>query len=388
MKTFAIAAARFTAPSLTFMRDHARLVAPERTVMIGRAHEDLSEFNSPFLCGVMPPREELGGGMVAGVRRITRLFGHGSPSGEAYSLPKSESNRVANFLTNQNSAVLLTEFLTEGVRFMEAASIANVPIFAHAHGFDATTVAQHDPDWMTAYLELFDAAEGIFASSKYLAGRVADLGCNPSKILVSPCGIDPGKFSPTQRGEGRVLAVGRLVEKKAPHHTIAAFAKAADKFPKAHLDLVGDGPLRARCKDLIRALKISDRVTLHGAKSHREVTQLMGQTSIFVQHSVTAPNGDTEGLGISLLEAMASSVPVIATRHNGFTETVLDGETGFLIEEHDVDGMALAIEELLSNPTKAEAMGNAGNTRVRANFTHKQTRECLRKGMKISTWPE
>lgn len=291
--------------------------------------------------------------------------------------------RVVHFLQEHGCDILLTEFLTEGVRFMNAAAKANVALYAHAHGFDATTVAQHNQEWAKAYDELFNTAAGFFASSNYLANRVIDLGCPADKVSVSPCGINPDLFAPTTREIGRVLAVGRLVEKKAPHHTLAAFAKASDRNPSAHLDIVGDGPLKRRCEQLIRSLGIADKVTMHGAQPHERVMELMARSSVFAQHSVTAPNGDTEGLGISLLEAMASEVPVVATRHNGFVETVVEGETGFLVEEHDVDTMADAMKTLLLDPTKARTMGVAGRTRVCAKFTHKQTQECLRAGMRL-----
>jgi glycosyltransferase involved in cell wall biosynthesis len=186
------------------------------------------------------------------------------------------------------------------------------------------------------------------------------------------------RFRPTARLPFRVLAVGRLVEKKAPHLTIRAFAEVARRFPEARLDMIGDGPLMDRCRALVEEHGLATRVRLHGAQPSNVVARFMAEASLFVQHSVTAPNGDTEGFGISLIEAMASEVPLVVTRHNGFVEIVLDGETGLLVDEHDVSGMAEAMATLLGDTDRARAMGEAGRRRVLANFTHDHVRDRLR----------
>ena len=104
----------------------------------------------------------------------------------------------------------------------------------------------------------------------------------------------------------------------------------------------------------------------------------MEKANIFLQHSVTAPNGDTEGLGVSLLEAMASGTVVVATKHNGFVETVVNGETGFLVPEHDVDGMAQSCLRLLRNANLADSMRKKARSRVEEKFTVAQQVELLR----------
>ena len=75
----------------------------------------------------------------------------------------------------------------------------------------------------------------------------------------------------------------------------------------------------------------------------------LAEASVFVQHSVVASNGDTESQGISLLEAMTASIPLVVTDHNGFKETVIEGETGYLVKERDIDSMAKKITLLLKN---------------------------------------
>ena len=164
-----------------------------------------------------------------------------------------------------------------------------------------------------------------------------------------------------------------------------AFSKALREHPSARLDMVGDGEMMARCAAVVAEEEMGDAVMLHGSQPTEVVAELLARASIFVQHSITAPNGDTEGLGVSLLEAMIAGVPVIATRHNGFVETVVEGETGLLVEEYDIAGMANAISALLSNPARAKAMGEAGRARALEHFTLTHAAERMRAAMELST---
>jgi glycosyltransferase involved in cell wall biosynthesis len=181
--------------------------------------------------------------------------------------------------------------------------------------------------------------------------------------------------------------VGRLVEKKAPHLTIEAFGRIAHQYPQAQLDIIGDGPLAGRCHALVQQLGLRERVHMHGVRSSEYVARLMGEVSLFVQHSLTAPNGDTEGLPVTILEAMASALPVVSTWHSGIPEAVRNGITGLLVEERDVEGMAASMATVLDNPRRAAAMGAAGRERVLRHFTLEQTRDRLRSIMGFSPIP-
>jgi glycosyltransferase involved in cell wall biosynthesis len=176
-----------------------------------------------------------------------------------------------------------------------------------------------------------------------------------------------------------------LVEKKAPELTIRACADVLAHFPEVRLDIIGDGPLAETCSRLIRELGAGERIRLVGVQSSDYVAKAMRQGSIFVQHSITSTNGDTEGMPVAIIEAMASGLPVVATRHSGIPEAVIDRETGILVDEGDVLGMTEAIAGLLSDPSRAKAMGEAGRQRVLAHFTQAQMRDRLRKILGLST---
>jgi colanic acid/amylovoran biosynthesis glycosyltransferase len=142
-----------------------------------------------------------------------------------------------------------------------------------------------------------------------------------------------------------------------------------ERVPDAKLVMVGDGPLRPAVERLIAALRVQDRVHLLGAQDHAHVAELMRRAAVFTQHSVIAANGDREGTPVVVLEAGAAGVPVVATRHEGIAEAVIDGETGLLVEEGDVDGMASAVADLLSDQERARRLGQAARSRIEEKYS-------------------
>lgn len=130
------------------------------------------------------------------------------------------------------------------------------------------------------------------------------------------------------------------------------------------LEMIGGGQWFEKCKALIKELEIEKNVILHGVQSHQFVKNKLAEASVFVQHSVVASNGDTESQGISLLEAMTASLPLVVTNHNGFKETVVEGETGYLVKEGDLNNMADKIILLLTNESLRHEFGAAGKQRI------------------------
>lgn len=375
----AIAATSFNKPSETFIRDHARIIAPGETILLCQDPSGTGAFDCPVLSGL-----DLGAAadapaapVLAAVRRHWRRYLHPV-------LPACDRERAAAFLKAHRPAALMAEYGMTGAMLAGPACAAGVPLYVHFHGFDASVVPRL-PLWTRRYRTLFAAAAGVIGPSGFIAGKLIGLGCPAEKVHVVPCGIDPGRFAPTGRLPGRLVAVGRLVRKKAPHLTIEAFARVAGRFPEARLDIVGAGPLERLCRRRIEALGLTGRVHLHGRQSHEFVADLMGKASVFVQHSVTSALGDVEGMPVSVLEAMASALPVVATRHSGIAEAVLDGATGRLVPERDVDGMAAAMAELLGDPDRAAGMGAAGRARVLEHYTQARSRESLQTIMGLSS---
>ena len=126
------------------------------------------------------------------------------------------------------------------------------------------------------------------------------------------------------------------------------------------------------------------RILFHGVQPHDTVRRMMSEASIFLQHSVTTPDGNTEGLPVSVLEAMSAGLCVVSTRHSGIPEAVIDSESGLLVDEHDTEAMAQVLDHALADPAMCAGLGDAAAARVRASFTIDHAIETLRDRMGLT----
>lgn len=371
----AIVAHNFEKPSETFIRAHITHVAPEQTVLICRNDAVVTQLGCPILTNIAyrSTSRHLPGRIKNGLRSRWRKYIDPAVDGE------SEA-QIRRFFDRHGVTVVLAEFGPNGVLVRGACVRARVPLYVHFHGYDATKLAR-DRHWRRHYRSLFRDAAGVIVPSQFLSNRVRDLGCPEDQLHVSPNGIELEQFRTAERIPHRIVTVSRLVPVKGPLQTIEAFAEVHQIFPDAHLDVVGDGELLDDCVRLAHDLGIQGAITFHGAKPASFISALLARSGIYVQHSVTTDDGQTESFGIALLEAGASGLPVVATRSGGIPETIVDGETGLLVDEHDVDAMAAAMLSLLNDPERAEAMGRAARNRVEAKFTHDRTAARLREIM-------
>lgn len=195
-----------------------------------------------------------------------------------------------------------------------------------------------------------------------------------ARFRLVRCGVIRSQFKnvherPPRVGR-RVLLVGRLVEKKGIADALEAFSRIISRFPEARLRIVGDGPLRKNLADLSEALGIARSVTWLGLCSHERALQEMEAADVFILPSCTASNGDREGLPVSILEASASGLPVVSTRHSGIPEAVVDGAGGFLTDEHDIDSLVYALQRLLDDASLRQKMGAFGQEYVMEHFNN------------------
>ncbi len=200
--------------------------------------------------------------------------------------------------------------------------------------------------------------------------NLIELGCPVEKAIYSPCSPDAEFLNIIpQFSEPIFIGLGRFVNKKAPYNTILAFKHVVEKFPKAQLIIGGHGELYEICKNLIRYYQLENNVLLPGVLSKEEFSTYLSKGLAFVQHSITASNGDQEGTPVAVLEASAAGLPVISTFHAGIPDVIIDGQTGFLVPEHDVDTMAQKMLQLLEDKTLAQQMGAKGKERIEKYFT-------------------
>ena len=269
--------------------------------------------------------------------------------------------------------VVLAEFGFEAVRVMEACRWSGVPLVVHFRGSDASARARIGL-LADRYRRLFEIAGGVIVKSRPMADRLQQLGAAGDRILISPSGGDAELFqgSQPQAAPPLLLAVGRFVSKKGPLLTLQAFQLCLARWNGSEdpqLWMVGEGPLLADAQRFVVQQHMEKNVVFLGAIPQQDVADRMRKARAFVQHSVVAPDGDSEGNPVAVMEAQLSGLPVIATRHAGIPDVVLDGETGLLVDEGGVEAMAAAMFGLLSDPNLAQQFGLAGQRRARQHFT-------------------
>jgi glycosyltransferase involved in cell wall biosynthesis len=253
---------------------------------------------------------------------------------------------------------------------MDACQQLNLPLVVHFHGFDLS-VRRVMERYASDYSEMFRQANGLISVSRAMQRKLIEMGAPPEKVYYNPCGVNCEQFGGASPGsaEPLVLTVGRFVEKKGPQLTLAAFARVLQLNPKARLRMIGDGPLLQACRKLSHNLAIDHAVTFLGSQPHSFVAEEMRRVRLFAQHSIEATSGDSEGTPVAILEAGASGLPVVSTYHGGIPDVVIDNETGLLVKERDVEGMAYQMHRLLSDPSFAATMGQAARRRINLHFS-------------------
>lgn len=307
------------------------------------------------------------------------------------SLPSRASRAIARRLRGQNwdaeidagyaaafrqtgADVVLAEYGTVGSRIADACRQCQIPLVVHFHGYDASKHEVLDR-LAEPYRKMFDQATAVIAVSRAMSRKLLSLGCPSDRLVYFPYGIDCTQFTGANPTETDLtfVAVGRFVEKKAPYLTLLAFAQVLESCPEARLRMIGNGPLSGVCEDLASGMGIAHAVTFLGAQPPEVVRHEMQTARAFVQHSITAADGDSEGTPVAILEAGATGLPVVSTRHAGIPDVVIEEETGLLVDERDVEGMATHMLRLARDPQLAAELGRNAAAHVRCYFTMEQS---------------
>jgi len=252
-----------------------------------------------------------------------------------------------------------------GNAFLRVADYRDQPFVVSFYGVDASGHLRENPD---RYDAVFDRADAITVLSEDMRSDLVEAGCPAPKTHIQPLCIDVEKFPYRARSRDgdepiHVATVGRFVEKKGIEYALRAMAEVANTH-RITYSIAGDGERRERIESLIIELGLEDSVNLLGWQSQSEIVDLMHDAHLFLLPSVTAEQGDKEGTPTVLLEAQATGLPVVSTRHAGIPEIVADGESGILVPERDVGALVDAIETLIRDPERREEMGARGRDRI------------------------
>jgi len=235
-------------------------------------------------------------------------------------------------------------------------SFFNVPYIITGHGGDVSSL--NIGPIKALKVKCLKKAGAVAVVSNELKTQLGEY-YDTENVSVISMGCDTTKFGPENRVENYfgqdekpvVLFVGRLAEKKGVKYLIEAAKDIDAKFV-----IVGDGPLREELEEQARVL--GDKISFFGAKPHSELVTIIASADVFVAPSIVAQDGDKEGLPTTIIEAMASGLPVVGSDSGGIKEIIEDGKNGLVVSEKASDEIADAIKKILSDKSLRQEMSN------------------------------
>jgi colanic acid/amylovoran biosynthesis glycosyltransferase len=249
-----------------------------------------------------------------------------------------------------------------------------MPLITHFRGQDIYQLSR-DILYRLRLQKLFQVGDLFLTVSAHLREYLIEqLGCPEKKVEIYYGGIDikKTKFKVRDLRQGRglikLLMCGRMTEKKGFEYGIKAFFELLARGFKLSLEIIGTGPLETKLKKQVAQLRLEKFIKFLGPLGHADVLKKMHEADILLAPYVAARNGDSEGIPNILKEALASGLPVVSTRHTGVPEIIIDGVTGFLVNEKAVIMLSRKLEELIKEPGLAEKFAVAGRTHVEKLF--------------------
>ena len=292
-----------------------------------------------------------------------------------WQISRAELRALLRVLEKSEARLLHIYFGNIAVHLLPLIRAWTKPSIVSFHGADVM-VDMNKPAYREATRQMLDAVKLVLVRSESLRHAVADLGCDENKIEVQRTGIPLEEFPFRERNfltndseaEWRFVQAGRLIEKKGLPVTLRAFASFLKRYPNATLTIAGEGPLLGHLQDLARELTIDNCVSFTGFISQEQLRDLYSESHIFLHPSETGPDGNQEGIPNSMLEAMASGLPVFATEHGGIPEAIKHGVSGVLVPERDDQELAWALLNAVEDRHFLSQLARNGADVVREKF--------------------
>jgi colanic acid/amylovoran biosynthesis glycosyltransferase len=256
----------------------------------------------------------------------------------------------------------------------------SIPQLTTFYGHDVSLLPREEK-WRERLKVLFQHGDLILAEGNYMKKTLVALGCPDAKVRVQHLGIDCGKIpfiprKPADDGKVKIMIAGTFREKKGITYALEAFAKLASTYKNAEVTLIGDAGRSQReinykreINTIIRNRKIAERVNYRGFLPYPEFIEEAQHNHIFLSPSIHPSDGETEGgAPVALIEVSAYGMPIVSTFHCDIPEVVLDGVSGFLVPEKDVDALAERLEYLITHTELWESMGRAGRRHIEEEF--------------------
>jgi colanic acid/amylovoran biosynthesis glycosyltransferase len=262
--------------------------------------------------------------------------------------------QAAQLPVNGDYDILHCQFapLAEHVIKHRKAGFLSGRLVVNFRGYDISELVMTRGEHLYDYV--WPEADAFVSNCEHFRQRAIAIGCPEDRITVVGSGLrlESFPYEPIRMvspGPVKFLMVGRLIERKGFQVALPAIARYASATGQpVQVDIVGDGPLRQHLTQLAMECGLGEVVSFHGAQSHKAIADFIRQCDVFIAPSMTCPKGGQDAPVNTLKEAMAMGRPVIATRHGGIAELVIDGETGILCEENDIDSLEDGVRRLLA----------------------------------------
>ena len=301
----------------------------------------------------------------------------------------AEAASIARMLTRRYGPIqAIVGHLLGGIRALQVARHLDVPILSVFHGTDAN-LQLRAPRHTADFARLRSAPAAFFlAVSHNLVDRLIEFGMPPERTFLCHLGIDLDRYPVSERSETarpvKIVMAARFLRQKGHELAIRGFAEFVRRFPGASLDFIGSGRTPEQQQygkelaALVDQIGLNSSIRFRAQMSVEALAQEFGHAEICLQTSVFIPElGQSEGLPNTILEAMATALPVVATRHSGIPEAVLHEQTGLLAEQHDIQGLAGALGRLAADAALRRRYGLAGRKHIEAEFNSVRQSERL-----------
>lgn len=289
-----------------------------------------------------------------------------------WQISKRESRRLLEILDRIDVGVLHIYFGQIAVHLLPLIQRWQRPTVVSFHGADVM-VDMDKPAYREATMQMLEAVRLVLVRSRSLRDAVLRLGCPENKIRIQRAGIPLGEFpfqprpSPVD-GSWRFVQACRLIGKKGLPTSLRAFAEFTAHYPRATFTIAGEGPLLSELQEQARKLGIAEKISFLGFISQSELRDLLYSSHVFLHPSETERDGNQEGVPNSMLEAMASGLPVFATAHGGIPEAIENGISGVLVAEGDHAGLAARLLEFAAAPDQLAEFARHGAETVAETF--------------------
>ncbi len=351
---------KFPLVSQTFVLRHAEVLDAEIFALeLTATIEDPAWAGRVHAAGITPGRNRR---RVLAERIYRRLF---HPPWRIW-LP-GEQRKLCDQLRERNIAAVIVEFGQCLVGCGERIFDAGARVVPYFHGVDLSAHLR-DARYVRKLRPLLHRCADAIVVNELMIGRLRNIFGFRGRIHFVPCAADDALFAHQSRAPHpgfKFLFVGRLVEKKGVVELVRAFARYVELGGQGDLVIAGDGPERASAEEAVLKAALASRVDFKGPVTHEHAATLMHAADIYVQHSKVGADGDEEGWPVAIAEACLAGLPVVATCHAGIPQQVISGQTGWLVQEGDIEGMARAMLALAQSAALRETYGRAAQQHIR-----------------------